>query len=67
MPSKPDKSQDKQTDAGKSPLSGKKEQGVKAGAKSAEREARLAEALRANLRRRKQSAGDRKKKDDLDG
>ncbi|WP_375202927.1 hypothetical protein [Hyphococcus sp.] len=50
MPENEDKSQDRQTAAPKKP-DGK----AKSGAKSADREARLAEALRANLRRRKAS------------
>ncbi len=48
MPENEDKSQDRQTAAPKKP-DGK----ARNGAKSADREARLAEALRANLRRRK--------------
>ena len=54
MPENRDKSQDRQTDAPKKPAAAENSaaaRGVKA--KSAKREARLAEALRANLRRRK--------------
>ena len=51
MPENKDKSQDRQTDAPKKPA-GAGNRGAKAN-KGADREARLAEALRANLRRRK--------------
>lgn len=50
MPENKDKSQDRPASARKKPA-GPRNKGPKA--KSAEKEARLAEALRANLRRRK--------------
>jgi len=54
MPENDDKSQDRRTAAPKKP-GGPKNRGPKV--KSAEKEARLAEALRANLRRRKSVTG----------
>ncbi len=61
MPENDDKSQDRRTAAPKKPAD-QTNRGPKA--KSAEKEARLAEALRANLRRRKAgSAGETDKKD----
>ncbi len=48
MPENKDKSQDRQTAAPKKPAAA-----GNGGAKAKQREARLAEALRANLRRRK--------------
>ena len=54
MPENEKNSQDRQTDAQKKPGAGAK-------AKGADREARLAEALRANLRRRKAGANAEKK------
>ncbi|PQA86777.1 hypothetical protein [Hyphococcus luteus] len=57
MPENEEKPQDRQTAAQKKPGGQSKHEtkpkGVKSAAKSADREARLAEALRANLRRRK--------------
>ena len=56
MPGDEEKSQDRLTAAPKKP-GAPKNRGPKV--KSAEKEARLAEALRANLRRRKSESGDK--------
>lgn len=61
MPENEDKSQDRRTAAPKKP-DGPKSKGPKV--KSAEKEARLAEALRANLRRRKSGTGGKADKKD---
>lgn len=61
MPGNEEKSQDRRTAAPKKP-GAPKNKGPKA--KSAEKEARLAEALRANLRRRKAEPGDKASKKD---